>query len=715
MKAITLTLSIFLNCWLMPVQSQVKWDGAMDGDGDGFSWNDPQNWNLDRLPTPDDDVILDQTLHPFSYEVVLPSGDVTVSVGHLFIQPRSGSSILLTLPISNTGNPGFIATGSGDAVVLDSGAVFLNISGASSGTPVMVGTNNSFRINNGGRYIHRTPRGHTNNFVTRLSQVPGTEKGIFEFDVPGSPGTSYVVSGSGRTFGSLWLTGFAAGGNKTYVTSGANRLSVKGDLILQRGADYTHNIQNILGVEGMLRIDTGSLLNLSSGNFSTELLLGSDLQVDGQLTETGTGRPGLVFKGFKLQRVRIGETGSLQGDSLWMKVDNPLGIALDKKLTIPYMLIFSNGNLVSSFSAPLVFPSATNWTGASPQSHTNGPVQRIGNTDFTFPIGEGGLYAPIGIKGNPEAKAEEIWQAAYYRLDPRQMAGGSVQPTLSHVSQVEYWDIRPIGDSSQRYFDLYVGETSFANDSTALRVAFRGAEERWADLGNGGFNTYSLNPLTGMLRADRPIDAGGLLTLGSSEGSPVNPLPLHFVDCRLMSQDPGYKLTWTTGDIPKPSSWFTIERSFNNAAFEIIGRLEAGAKRVYAWLDSLVIKDDHLSSEWEIDPLVTYRIRHCTPDGQSELSPVMVSRLKQDWQPRARLYPNPLLERGTLELEAKANTRVEVQVYDRCGKLRKRISLDLKKGKNNCSIRMEQLEKGWYCIRIQSPFDQYPAIPFINR
>ena len=32
---------------------------AWDGDGDGVSWEDPQNWDADALPGPDDDVLID--------------------------------------------------------------------------------------------------------------------------------------------------------------------------------------------------------------------------------------------------------------------------------------------------------------------------------------------------------------------------------------------------------------------------------------------------------------------------------------------------------------------------------------------------------------------------------------------------------------------------------------------------------------------------------
>jgi len=40
-------------------QPTIIWDGNTDGDGDGTSWHDPLNWDLDRLPNAGDDVLID--------------------------------------------------------------------------------------------------------------------------------------------------------------------------------------------------------------------------------------------------------------------------------------------------------------------------------------------------------------------------------------------------------------------------------------------------------------------------------------------------------------------------------------------------------------------------------------------------------------------------------------------------------------------------------
>lgn len=715
MKKMILAFWGFTICFSFSVDAQVKWDGNSDGDGDNLSWNDPFNWQHDQVPLPTDDVLLDHSLLSINFEVRLPDGNVLVSLSHLQIKPSSGKSIQLTLPLTNTANPAFLATGSGDALILDSGAVFLNASGASSGTPVMVSADNFFRINNGGQYIHRTPRGHTNNFVTRLSTQPGTEKGIFSFDVPGTLGTSYVLSGSGRTFGSLYLMGMAAGGNKTYVSSGVNRLSIRGDFRLLNGADYTHNIQNQLGVEGLLFVDTGSVLNLSSGSHPTELLTGGPVHIKGNIVETGSGKPGILFKGAQWQMVRMDPGAAFLGDSLWMRVDNPQGIELESPLTVPYQFIFSNGQVNAGPSSPLVFPLVAHWVGAGPGSHVNGPVLKEGNIDFVFPIGEGGYYAPVKVRATAEGMETDHWEISYHRQDPRQMEAAVLDPDLSHISQVEYWRVKSTEEAAPRQMEIMVGEMSFANDAPTLRVAYNNEEGNWHNMGQGAFETISNNPLTGMLATASPVEKGGFLTLASSESQPVNPLPLHFVHCELKEEKNGWRLNWRMGDIPGLTDRFEIERSLNGEDFGPIAYLPATQQSHHTWVDSSLVADDHLSGEVDINPVLAYRIRLREGSGKTELSPVIRTRIWLNQKPTARLFPNPVNDRATLDIIGEEKERVLIQVLDLAGRIRLQWPFVLGKGKNQCPVQLGKLEKGHFWMRICSAKKTYPVIPFQNR
>lgn len=74
MRKTLILFSILTISYISPLiifsQVTIEWDGSLDGDGDNTSWDDPLNWDLNRVPDKEDlvyiglegaDVIIDQT------------------------------------------------------------------------------------------------------------------------------------------------------------------------------------------------------------------------------------------------------------------------------------------------------------------------------------------------------------------------------------------------------------------------------------------------------------------------------------------------------------------------------------------------------------------------------------------------------------------------------------------------------------------------------
>ena len=171
-------------------------------------WSSPANWSDNTVPLATDDVLLDNSNLTGSYTVILPNTAVTIKT--VTITPLSVNTIQLILPSSNTIENAFTISGPGYGLTINSGGIFKNSSGVSSGTPVNIA--DSIKINNGGKYIQNAQGTHASN-VAVLSKAAGTEKGIFEFDVPATG--SYSISFSNRTYGTLVLSSAAAGGNRS--------------------------------------------------------------------------------------------------------------------------------------------------------------------------------------------------------------------------------------------------------------------------------------------------------------------------------------------------------------------------------------------------------------------------------------------------------------------------------------------------------------------
>lgn len=191
------------------------------GFGGDASWTNPLNWSGSSLPQATDDILLDNSDLPVSYQVTLP--DAAVILKSILISPSPGRNIELVLPVSNAIVNGLTVTGPGYGIELRAGAIFRNASGLSAGEALSIA--DSIMIHDGGRYVHQTRASHANNILRILSTAPGTEQGIFDFDVPRA---SYTISVSNRTYGSLELHSTAQGSMVNYTCSGANPLRVRG-------------------------------------------------------------------------------------------------------------------------------------------------------------------------------------------------------------------------------------------------------------------------------------------------------------------------------------------------------------------------------------------------------------------------------------------------------------------------------------------------------
>jgi hypothetical protein len=224
--------------------AQKFWDG-----GAGTKeWSDAANWQPDGVPLVTDEVILSHQWIIGDYSVILPAGPSSVSIQSLLITPSQGQ-IILELPSTNTANPGLSLTSTAVSLAIDAGGIFINTSGASAGGGLLLA--GSLNIYNGGKYIHRTARSNAA-LIDRIAQTVGTEKGIFEFDVPGTAG--YTVSLTGNTFGSLSFRAAAAGAPKSYSGSGSGTLTIRGDLLVDSNAQVTSTLTADLVLVGSLTV-----------------------------------------------------------------------------------------------------------------------------------------------------------------------------------------------------------------------------------------------------------------------------------------------------------------------------------------------------------------------------------------------------------------------------------------------------------------------------
>lgn len=604
-----------MNCLFMQYAiAQFRWDG----EGQDQQWNTAANWEGDQLPGADDEVLLDNIFVSGNYTVMLPAGNVAVSVRSLTIKPAPGIIITWINPTVNSSATAFVATASGDAIVLGEGAVMINASGAQSGTPVSVSTTGFFRINNGGHYIHRTERGHTTNLVSRLSTEPGTEQGVFEFDVPSA--TAYTVSISNRTYGTLVFSATAAGQNKTYTGSGTGVVTIRGQLRIggQAVFSYGANVSTINIVQACI-IETGGVFAIANGANPSLIRLQGNLQNDGLITRTGTG----VASRFQLAGTveqLIYQQGQITGQVI-LSVNNTAGIKLRTGLQLRYAIEFMQGKLYSTIDALLLLQPGCQVLNAGAHSFVDGPVCKIGAEAFEFPVGTGGIYAPLGIGGN--GMATDSFIAVYKRSNPQQLSGliNQVAIPIDHISYVEYWEVKTNSTISSRQISLAVTPQSFVRNLESLLVA-RYAGSQWI---SEGVSQVTSGPgqapfVTGTISSGEAVSEYGYFTIATTDPVSENPLPVRFTDFSVQSSAAGHpQLKWAVADQPDDVFEFLIEKATPAGFFVPVASI-SGVQYIsrYSYHDS------------ETEQIARYRIRMMDHTG------VLAMSTECYWQPVKR-------------------------------------------------------------------------------
>lgn len=450
--------------------------------GNGL-WASAANWSNNSLPAASDDVVLDNSVIATDYTVTLPNN--AVSIRTLSLSPAAAHSIRLVLPATNMVAPALTVTGPGYGIVINSGGIFRNQSGLSTGASLSIA--DSLRINNNGRYIHSSRSPSATSIVQLLSKAPGTERGIFEYDVPGT--ANYDVSVTRRVYGTLVLSAAAAGSNRTYTGSGANLLTVNGNLEINAGVTFRLDLTGAGGNVSIYGdyIQNGGVFNIANGPNSTIVKIAGNLQqsATGNITETDAGLPVIELNGATTQSVALRGTIT---NSVVFRMNNPAGAYLQSPLSLPYRLDLSAGVLTTSPANLLTLAAACSISAdsSSSNSYIDGPLRKEGlsNTPwFLFPVGAAPAMQWAGLKD-----ASGSFTVTYIKTDPNTL-NAAYDTSIAAISNLGYWTITPDAiPSASAYigFSYHGPNTAGITDMAALRVA-QLSGGLWASRGNTGY------------------------------------------------------------------------------------------------------------------------------------------------------------------------------------------------------------------------------------
>ena len=239
----------------------------------------------------------------------------------------------------------------------------------------------------------------------------------------------------------------------------------------------TNTYNNGPVIHGDLKISGSKRANINGA-----VSLKGDLEIVNDYTaNTGTGT--ITFDGTGTQNV-TGQGAYNEGKLPYITIDKPSGeVVLLSDLYLAKNMTFTNGVVQATASANLVFNDNAYPVGASDLSYVDGPVRKMGNDNFTFPIGDNGRYQPI-VMGGASATTDEF-TAQYYNVG--QTIGSSYKTkAMDGISDCEYWDFnRIVGTSTPDLTFPFDNETCKRPEFLADMLVSNWQYTQWTLAGTG--------------------------------------------------------------------------------------------------------------------------------------------------------------------------------------------------------------------------------------
>jgi hypothetical protein len=174
-----------------------------------------------------------------------------------------------------------------------------------------------------------------------------------------------------------------------------------------------------------------------------------------------------------------------------IQINKPSGVVtLSYPMSLSDTLFLTNGVIHTDSTNLLTVPAGKVISGGSDGSYITGPLKKIGNTAFCFPVGDSTLhtaaYHPVSITA--PTSSTDAFTAQFFARG--QTMTTSKDDSLGYLSTCEYWYLTRNTGTSQITPKFGWNTSSCCIDSSGLRVAYYNST-KWICKGNGGLTGCS--------------------------------------------------------------------------------------------------------------------------------------------------------------------------------------------------------------------------------
>jgi hypothetical protein len=368
--------------------------------------------------------------------------------------------------------------------------------------------------------------------------------------------------------------------------------------------------------------------------------------------------------------------------------------ALPFNITVLGNAEFVNGILTTNSGTMLIFDNNASASNAGSTSHVNGPVRRLvansGNTAFTFPVGNGSVYAPIGIFNFAQARVQDYFTAQYYQSNaPYNHA--SKDNTLDHVGSAEHWILDRGTNAGTTTTDVFVrlsfdetNRSGAVDNASQLRVT-RWDGTKWVDHGRANGTG---NNIAGTFSTSARLTNFSPFTIGSSTS--LNPLPVTLMEFNAIALEKQVKVSWSTMSEVN-NDFFTVQKCLDGKSWSVIGIVNgaenAGQVSNYSFMD--------------VNPVAGvqfYRLIQTDINGESSISNIITVNYRQAVMPSTvSVFPNPVVNTVNLDLGT-AITGASITVFNHMGI--KVLEMNDQSGRA-FTLDMTGFERGVYTVEVR--------------
>ncbi len=382
------------------------------------------------------------------------------------------------------------------------------------------------------------------------------------------------------------------------------------------------------------------------------------------------------------------------------------GVTLNVPARITSSLTLTDGIVYTTALNLLTIGSGiSSVSGASDASYVEGPLNKIGNQAFTFPVGKNGKLKNIGMSAPSSSSAQ--FTAEYFKSDVSLVTGTAKEAALDHISNCEYWTLSRVASSSNvkvtlSWTAVNCGITSLAD----LKVArWDVSSSRWK---SGGTVSTTGNTTAGTITTSSSMSSFGQFTLGS--GSSANPLPVELVSFNVEGSVRTAILKWVTAS-EKDNDYFSVERSSDGKNFEVIGTV--GGSGTTSVPISYEYKDANpfLGNSY-------YRLKQTDFNGQFEYFGPRSFQFTQGGEgfKLSNASPNPFSDRLNINYQNDEEMDAVMKIHRVSGEEIRSVNVRLEKGVSSYTLEhVSTLNPGIYIITLNNSVQVLGSVRVVKK